>query len=238
MRAVRQFVLDRLYPTAVDGLPGLGTPAEFAARFADPETPVRERGERLVRTHIALGSATGFATGLGGWITLPLTLPAGVAGAALIQIHMAAAVAALAGKSVADERTRSRVLECVIGASPSPADGPVRDAEQEALDRVGLKLAERGLNVVLSGAATALNWGAKKAAGRVLRKRVLRGIPLVGGVIGAVSDGFVTTQIARNALDTFLDDGGLREPAAFPPASGDGLPEGTPTPSPAPGTEA
>ena len=238
MRAVREFVLDRLYPRAIDGLPVLGTPREFAQRFMDEADSPRERGEKLVLAHIALSSATGFAGGLGGWITLPITLPANLGGVALLQMHMAASVAVIAGKDPADDLTRARILECMIGASPNPQEGPVRDAEQETIDRVGLKLAEKGLNTALSLVGGAAKWGAKKAATSVAKKRVLRGIPLVGGVIGALSDGFTTRQVARNALDTFLDDGGIREPSDFPPASGDGLPEGTPTPEPSEPTEA
>lgn len=242
MRAVRQFILDRLYPRALDGLPGLGTPQEFAERFREDADSPRERGEKLVRAHIALSSATGFASGLGGWLTLPITLPANIAGVALLQVHMAASVAALAGKDPADELTRSRVLECLIGASPNPDEGPVRDAEQETLDRVALKLAEKGLRSAVSLAGEAVTWGAKTAAKGVAtslaKRRLLRGIPLVGGVIGALSDGFTTRQVARNALDMFLDDGGLREPADFPPESGDGIPEGTPTPAPSEPTDA
>ncbi len=232
MQAVRQFVLDRLYPRAIDGLPGLGTPEAFAARFDDPGLSPRERGEKLVGRHIALSSVTGFASGLGGWLTLPITLPANLGGVALLQIHMAASVAALAGKSPDNDLIRSRVLECLIGASPDPASGPVRDAEQETFDRIGLKFAEKGLNAAISIASGAVKWGAKKAAGSVVRKRLLRGVPLVGGVIGALSDGFTTRQVAHNALDMFLDDGGIREPSDFPPASGDGLPENTPMPTP------
>ena len=231
MRAVRQFVLDRLYPRAMEGLPTLGTPEAFAARFNDEAMSPRERGEQLVLTHIALSSAAGFASGLGGWLTLPITLPANIGGVALIQTHMAASVAALAGKSPRTDLVRAQVLECMIGASPDPADGPVRDAEQETFDRIGLKLAEKGLNAAIAVASGAVKWGAKQAAGRVVRRRLLRGVPLVGGVIGAVSDGFTTRQVARSALDTFLDDGGIPAPAGFPPAFGDGVPEGTPIPS-------
>lgn len=242
MRAVQQFILERLYPRALDGLPGLGTPAEFAARFQDEANSPRERGETLVLAHIALSSATGFAGGLGGWLTMPITLPANVTGVALLQLHMAASVAALAGKDPSTDLIRSRVLECLIGASPNPEQGPVRDAEQETWDRIGLKLAEKGVRSAISIAGEAVSWGARTAAKgavkSVAKKRLLRGIPLVGGFIGAVSDGFTTRQVARNALDMFLDDGGLREPSDFPPASGDGLPEGTPSPEPSEPREA
>ena len=226
--AVRRFVLDRLYPTVLDGVPGLGTPMALAAEARQGGGSIDEQVDRLVRRHIAASSAAGFLSGLGGWITLPLTLPANLAAVASVQLHMAASIAALAGHDPRQGGTRERVLRCLIGAGPAD---PARDAEQETIDRFGLKLAERALNVAITGAIGAAKWGTKKVVGGTLRRRFLRGIPLVGGVIGAVSDGYVTLQIARNALDTFLDDGGIREPSPFPPASGDGVPENTPEPS-------
>jgi hypothetical protein len=180
-----------------------------------------EQVDRLVRRHIAVSASAGFLSGLGGWVTLPVVLPANLAAVASVQLHMAASIAALAGHDPRLPATRERVLSCLIGSGPAD---PARDAEQETLDRFGLKLAERGLNLVVSSTVGAAKWGAKKVvAGRVKRK-LLRGIPLVGGFIGAASDGYVTMKVAEAARDEFF--GGVDQPDAsdFPPSSGDGLP--------------
>ncbi|HEX9951665.1 MAG TPA: EcsC family protein [Rubricoccaceae bacterium] len=223
--SVRRFVLDRLYPRALDGLPGLPPPAVLAAEVRLTEGDFDDHFDRLVRRHIALTTAAGFASGLGGWLTLPVVLPANLAGVALVQLHMVASVAALAGHDPAAPHVREQVLGCLIGIAPQD---PARDADAETMDRVGLKLAEKGLKLVVSGALRTARWGAEKVAGTV-QSRVLRGIPLVGGVIGAVSDGYVTMQVARAARDTF--QGGLPH-HDFPPQSGDGLPSGVVVPSP------
>ena len=222
---VRRFVLDRLYPRALDGLPGLPPPVTLAAEIRQTDGDFDDHFDRLVRRHIAITSAAGFASGLGGWLTLPVTLPANLASVALVQLHMVASVAALAGYDPAAPHVREQVLGCLIGVAPQD---PARDADTETLDRVGLKLAEKGLKLVVSGAIRTAKWGAGKVAGSV-QNRVLRGIPLVGGVIGAVSDGYVTMQVARTARDTF--QGGLPH-HEFPPQSGDGLPSGVVVPSP------
>ena len=222
---VRRFVLDRLYPTVLDGVPGLGTPQQLAAQARAGGGSQDEQVDRLVRKHLAISASAGFLSGLGGWITLPVVLPANMAAVASVQLHMAASIAALAGHDPRLSGTRERVLGCLIGNGPVD---PARDAEQETLDRVGVKLAERGLNLVVSATVGAAKWGARKAAGRVQR-RVLRGIPLVGGFIGAASDGYVTKKVADAARDEFF--GGIPEPD-FPPSSGDGLPAGVvPAPS-------
>ncbi len=226
---VRRFALDRLYPLALNGLPGLGTPQELAAEVAATPGTLDEHADRLVRRHIALSGAAGFVSGLGGWLTLPLALPANLAGVAVVQLHMAASVAALAGRDPHAPAVREAVLGCLVGVLP---DDDSRSADDEAVDRVGLKLAERGLRFVVQTTLSAATWGAKKVAGRV-QNRVLRGVPLVGGVIGAVSDGYVTMMVARAARDAFI--GGIGEPSHpdFPSSSGDGLPENVGSPAPA-----
>lgn len=227
---VRRFVLDRLYPTVLDGVPGLGTPMALAADVRKGGGSLDDQVDRLVRRHVAASSAAGFLSGLGGWLTLPLTLPTNLAAVATVQLHMAASIAALAGHDPRQAGTRERVLRCLIGASPAD---PARDAEQETLDRVGLKLAERGLNLVVSSAVGAAKWGARKVVSRQVKRRLLRGIPLVGGFIGAASDGYVTTKVAQAARDEFI--GGVPEPdgPSFSP-SGDGLPHGVVPSSPEP----
>ncbi len=226
--SIRTFLLDQLYPKAMDGLPGVGTPHDLAAEVRAGGGTIEEQAERLVLRHIALSGAAGFASGLGGWLTLPVVLPANLAGVALIQLHMAASVAALAGYDPNIPTVRDRVFGCLIGVAPSEDD---RDAEQETFDRVGLKLAEKGLNLVITSATQAARWGAQKVVTSQVRKRLLRGIPLVGGFIGALSDGYVTTQVARAARDTFI--GGMRDPKAsdLPRISGDGMPDGVVAPA-------
>ncbi|PAP77559.1 EcsC family protein [Rubrivirga marina] len=225
---VRRFVLDRLYPSVLDGVPGLGTPEARAADARLGGGSLDEQVDRLVRRHVALSASAGFVSGLGGWLTLPVVLPANLAAVASVQLHMAASIAALAGHDPRLPATRERVLSCLVGSGPAD---PARDPEQETIDRVGLKLAERGLNLVVSSTVGAAKWGAKKVVSGQVKRKFLRGIPLVGGFIGAASDGYVTLKVAEAARGEFF--GGIEEPDApgFPPSSGDGLPSGI-VPSP------
>ncbi len=217
---MRRFVHDRLYPRALAGLPGLGRPEEFAAAFRDSGVTPRERGEHLVRRHIAISSAAGFLGGVGGILLMPITLPTNLAAVALVQLHMAASVAALAGRDPRSPAVQDQVMACLLGEAPPEDD---RTAEQETFDRVGLKIAERGLNTLVTAGASVMGWAGRQAATALVKSRLVRGIPLVGGAIGALSDGYITSQVAKAALDAFTperrhDDGDTLAP------SGDGLP--------------
>ncbi|MDX1419242.1 MAG: EcsC family protein [Rubricoccaceae bacterium] len=210
---MKTYFLNQLYPKAVDGLPLLGRPEETAAPWRERPGTARHRASQMVRPHIALAGTTGFVTGLGGWLTLPITLPADLTGVALLQLHLAASCAALAGRDLDARATRDEVVECLL-----KTDEGENTEEEEAANRVGVKLAERGLRFFVS---QAMSWTAKQAGQRLVARRFARGVPLVGGAIGAVSDAYMTRLVAGHTLDTFfpLPGGGGLTP------SGDGLPD-------------
>ncbi|HYE95686.1 MAG TPA: hypothetical protein VD962_05720 [Rubricoccaceae bacterium] len=191
--SLQSFVYHRLYPRAVAGLPVLGTPEAMAAPFRHGDDPLRARAEEMIRAHLTAAASTGFASGLGGWITIPITLPANLVGVALIQLHLAASCAALAGRDLNDSATREAVVRCLLLTD----EGDERSAAAETEQRVGVKLAERGLR-----------WGAWKGLKWAGTRRLARYIPLAGGVVGAASDSYLTSVVARHTLDTFFPEEG------------------------------
>ncbi len=188
------FLLNQLYPKAVDGLPLLDTPERLAAPYLRRGAS-RGRGDAMIRRHIALASATGFVTGLGGWLTMPVTVPADLAGVALIQLHMAASCAVLAGHDLNDAKTRSTVVACLL-----KTDGDPNSEREETLSRATVKLAEKGVRSIVK---SSIIWTAA-AAGRRIGGRIARGVPFLGGAIGAISDAYNTRTVARHTLDTFF----------------------------------
>ncbi|NNF56954.1 MAG: EcsC family protein [Rhodothermaceae bacterium] len=194
---MKTYILNQLYPKAIEGLPTLGTPGETAAPYRRRRGPLRDRAERMTQRHIALAGGTGFVTGLGGWLTMPITLPADLAGVALLQLHMAASCAVLAGHAdLTDEATRDTVVACLL-----KTNAHINTEEEEAVSRVGVKLAERGVRFLVKQTGT---WIASTAGKRLIARRFARGIPLVGGVIGATSDAYNTRIVAGHTLDTFF----------------------------------
>ena len=183
-----------MYPKAVSGLPLLDTPEKLAAPYLRRGAS-RARAEAMIGRHIALSGLTGFVTGLGGWITMPVTVPADLAGVALLQLHMAASCAVLADHDLEDDDMRKTVVECLL-----KTDGDSNTEQEETLSRVTVKLAEKGVRSITKAS---LLWGAA-AAGRRIGGRIARGVPFLGGAIGAVSDAYNTRIVARHTLDTFF----------------------------------
>lgn len=167
--------------------------AEAALREADgPEAAL----DRLVRQHVRLAGVEGFATGLGGLLTLPVALPANVVAFYALATRLAAAVAHVRGYDLDDARVRAAVLDSLVGAGaalPAAAGGGL-------LSRT-----------VLRGLPTPMRMAVNKGVGfRVLGQtgarvagRLGRFVPVAGGVVGAGSDAWLMRGIGSRAREDF-----------------------------------
>lgn len=197
---MQSILLRPVYHRALKGFPVLGTPIETARRFERGAGPLEDRADRLIATYVGMGGATGFVCGVPGILLTPITLPANVASVAFIQMHMAAAVATLGGHDLDAVETREACIECLL---EKIRDEGTNTEEKEAAARTGVKLAERGARV-----AFGLTLGGRAARGAIVRGTLLRRVPLIGGVIGAGSDAYVTAHVGRCAKRAFLPGGG------------------------------
>lgn len=202
-------VLDR----AIDGVGPLGSAAKAADRQlreagGEVETAVRE----LIAGHAKLAGAEGFLTNLGGIVTAAVTIPANIAGLALIQCHLVAGIAHLRGYDLHNTNVRNAVLACLLGksgvkvliADGTLPSGPAGLAASTVIDPT--------LNDRIGQAITAeliAGVGGKRVATFVGRR-----IPLVGGAVGGAADGYGTWQIGRYAAKE------LRAVPRTPPAAG------------------
>lgn len=206
---MQAYLLRRIYPKALGGIPGLGTPTEAATRARRDAATPRSQAQSIVGNYLALSGTAGFLSNLGGWLTMPVTLPANLAGVALLQLHMGQTVAALAGHDPSAPAVRDRVIACLLGDATAE---PTRTETEEAVDRVGVKLAERALRTLAGQVAKTTGRAAvgtaKWLAERRLKRLITRGIPVVGGAIAAVSDAYSTRTVSRALLDAFFDSGG------------------------------
>lgn len=190
-------LLKPLYRKTIQGLPLLGTPADVSRRFADTADGSPD-GDRLIGLYMSLCGATGFVCGLPGFLMLPITLPTNVAGVATLQLHMSAAFAVLGGHDLHDPATRDACIGCLLEKIDESGKNT---EEEEVVSRTGVKLMERGIRLVIEQSARLAGKAARSLA---LRKLGVRRLPLVGGVLGASSDAFVTRHVGRCAQATFL----------------------------------
>jgi len=108
-------VLNFCYDQGLTGLPGSDTVEKFARSYSVENGSEEEKIDRLIRWQMAKCATTGFVTGLGGAITLPLTIPADTFANYYVLLRMVAAIAIIRGYDPRSEPVRNLAFVCLAG---------------------------------------------------------------------------------------------------------------------------
>ena len=203
--------LDLAYDKAVDGVPGvpgLGSAEGLAEDYLNDPGSLEEKVDALIRVQVLKAATSGFVTGLGGVITLPVAIPANLASIMYLQLQMVAAVARMGGHDVRNDRVKAVCYACLCGNAAA-------EVLQGAGIAIGKKLTERAITRLSSEVITKIN----QAVGfRMVTKfgqtgaiNLGKAVPLVGGVIGGTFDGTTTYTIGRVARSVFVTGGEISD---------------------------
>lgn len=155
---------------------------------------------RLVATHVRLAAVSGFVTGAGGLVTLPVTLPASVTGLYVLGARLAAGIAHLRGYDVHSEEVRSAILVCLLGSGAS-------SALTAAGVEIGQKSAIAALRKVPGRVLLDLNrrvgFRLVTRAGTTGTINLIKLAPLAGAPVGATVDGLSCRAIGKYAKHAF-----------------------------------
>ncbi|RSO36947.1 EcsC family protein [Acinetobacter lactucae] len=194
-------VLNWSYDKAVNGVVGLDSAYDLAKDYKKTDDSLYNQVNSLIRWQNTKAGTSGFITGLGGIITLPVAIPANVASVMYVQIRMIAAIAHMGGHNLNDDRVRSLVFVCLTGNA-------AKDILKDVGIVVGKKIAENAIKNISGKTITAIN---KKVGFRLLTKFGEKGainlgktIPLFGGIVGATFDSITANTIGNIARDTFI----------------------------------
>lgn len=182
--------------------PLLGAAAAADKQRKEQDGDVDRAIREVIENHVALASAGGFATNLGGLITAAVTIPANLTELAVVQCHMVGGIAHLRGYDLEDPRVRNAILECLLGE-----DAVSRQVKRKKLPAPPMALATAPTydaeldNVIASEVAAEL---LSRVAGKRLARTAVKKIPVVGGVVGAGADGWATYQVGRYAARELL----------------------------------
>lgn len=171
--------------------------ADARAKQPSPEAAIN----RVVKHHVALAGVEGFATSVGGFITLPVALPANVLAFYLLATRMTASVAMLRGYDIADPRVRSAVLLSLVGTD---ADDLLAKAGVVAPTGMMTSMVTRQLpHSALMVVNKAVGFRLLTMAGKKTFSRFGRNVPLIGGAVGAGLDAYLMDKIADSARREF-----------------------------------
>lgn len=149
-------------------------------------------------------AASGFLTGLGGVITLPVAIPANIASVLLFQMRMIASIALMRGYDLKSDQVQTFVYACLTGKS-------VSDILKGTGIIISQKLTTSMIKKIPGTVLTKIN---QKVGWRLLTKfgekgtiNLVKLVPVDGGLVGATFDTASTRLIAKVANKTFTEYG-------------------------------
>lgn len=194
-------LVESLLDAGIDGK-GPFDSAQAVADRARAEAPDATGAvDQVVRQHLKLGAAGGFVTGVGGFITLPVALPANVLEFYLLATRMTAAIACVRGYDIRQQEIRTAVLLTLVGAD---ADDLLRKAGMAVpAGRLANLAAQRLPGPALMVVNKAVGFRLLASAGSKTLARLGKGVPIVGGVVGAGLDTYLLKRLADHARHEF-----------------------------------
>ena len=195
-------LLDKLYEHATQGLNKVSLPInqladDYLAKAKDTETAAKT----FINYQIAKCTTSGFLTSLGGFITLPVAIPANIGSVLYVQMRMIACLAYMGGYDTASDQVQTLVYACLAGIS-------LDQVIKQVGVKVGTKFANSMVKKIPGQVLTKIN---KTVGFRLFTKFGTKGvinigkaIPVVGGVIGGGFDFVETKIIADRAYKMFI----------------------------------
>ena len=196
-------IMDWAFDKANGNIPGFGTSHEMAQKYLEKYGSVSEAINHLINWQITSASTAGFVTSLGGLATMPITLPANIAGVMAIQMRMIGAIAELGGFHENTEEKKTGMYLCLLGSQAG-------NALSKFSGQFAIKFATASLKKLPGTVLTKIN----QAVGfRLVTKfgekglvNIHKAIPILGGFVGGAVDAFSTYGIAQAAKALFLND--------------------------------
>lgn len=128
-------VANWLTEKAVGGVGPLSSAEELALEYLNDSSYESndKRVESLIKWETSKNFSTGFITGLGGFATLPVTIPASLGASWILQARMAAAIARIYGHDLSEDRVKTLILCVIIGQD-------IKEVCKQAGIKIGTKL--------------------------------------------------------------------------------------------------
>lgn len=196
--------LGAIYEKTEDGIPYVSPPVEKMAKDYLDKYPTKESAAKaMLNFQIAKCTTSGFITGFGGAITLPVTVPANIASVLYVQMRMISCAAHIGGYDTKSDQVQTFVYACLAGVS-------VNAVVKKFGVQLGQKLAMQGVKKIPGKVLTKIN---QKIGFRFITKmgekgliNVAKMVPVVGAVVGGSLDLVETKVIAKRAYKMFIEN--------------------------------
>ncbi len=196
-------LLDTCYEKSLEGIPHVSPSVKTIAEEYVAKYPTIEQAcKAMIKNQIIKCTTSGFVTGFGGAITLPITVPANVSSVLYVQMRMIACTAYMSGLELNSDETQTFVYACLAGVT-------VNEIVKQTGIKIGMKLSNSLIKKIPGKVLTKIN---QKVGFRLLTKFGTKGIinigkliPGVGAVIGGGLDLVETKIIGERAYKWFFE---------------------------------
>ena len=196
-------MLDTLYAKSIDGLQKVSPPIDkLAHEYLDLNISTEVAARKFINNQIAKCTTSGFLTGLGGLITLPVAIPANISSVLYVQMRMIACLAYMGGYDTKSDQVQTLVYVCLAGVS-------VDQLAKNIGIQFGTKMTNSMIQKIPGKTLTAIN---QKVGFRFITKFGEKGlinlgktVPLIGGIISGGFDFVETKAIATRAYKLFIE---------------------------------
>lgn len=196
-------LLDNCYEKCLNGIPKVSPKVEDMANdYLQKHKTKEDACKVMLRNQVIKCTTSGFITGFGGVITLPVTIPANVGSVLYVQMRMIACVAYIAGFELNCDQTQTFVYACLAGVA-------VNELIKQVGIKFGIKFANGLIKKIPGKVLVKIN---QKVGFRFLTKFGTKGLvnlgkllPGVGAVVGGGLDLVETKVIADRAYKWFIE---------------------------------
>ncbi|MGO4956573.1 EcsC family protein [Luteococcus sp. Sow4_B9] len=195
-------LIESILSIGIDGKKPFDSAAEVADdALSSAGGDVEKAVNKVVRSHITSGAAGGLITSIGGFITMPIAIPANLLEFYVQATRMTAAVAKLRGYDISQPNIRTAVLLTLVGSN---AEDVLAKAGVTTASGRFTSLALRNLpRPAMMMVNKAVGFRLLKSVGQGTLAKLGKGVPVIGGAVGGVLDGYMMNRIGEQALQEF-----------------------------------
>ena len=192
-------ILDACYKKVLEEIPLVSEPVEELADSYLKKYSSEKAIEELVSWQIRKCATSGFLTGLGGFITLPVTIPANISSVLYVQMRMIAAIAYIRGYNLKDDEVKTLIYCILAGLS---IENLLKSAGIQFTKKASLSLIQKIPGKVLTAINQKIGFRFITKAGEKGVVNLTKIVPVFGGIIGGGIDWIATKKIAKIARNT------------------------------------
>lgn len=195
-------LLDSCYEKCLNGIPLVSPSVEDMANDYLTKHETRDKAcKAMLKNQITKCTTSGVVTGFGGFITMPVAIPANIGSVIYVQMRMIACTAYMADYDLNSDQTQTFVYACLVGVA-------VNGLLKQAGIKFGVKFANGVIKKIPGKVLTKIN---QKVGFRFITKFGSKGIvnlgkmlPGVGAIVGGGLDLVETKIIADRAYKWFV----------------------------------